>query len=105
MAVSKAYQNHESLSAINANYMGETAVDTTMTPIEHANETFQRAVDLASRIEQLSEHLCGVFPMAEGEEKSPQPSGVLSALQYQSSKASDAIQRAHNALDRVQRMI
>lgn len=102
MAIGKEYLNHESLSAINAQYIGETAA---MKPFEHAHETFQRALELASRIEQLSEHLCGVVPMAEGKSEPPQPSGVLSALQYQSSRASDAIQRAHNALDRVQRMI
>lgn len=77
------------------------------TAIGHATETLSRVREIAQRLEGLSESICGVDPMESSGKgaPTPQPSGILPALQYASEEATDYISRANRALDRINSFI
>lgn len=75
------------------------------TPIDTARDTLASAHGLATRVQGLVDRLVGTVPEDTGGPAPDAPDGVLPTLQYLANDAARTIQQAHDALNRLERML
>lgn len=75
------------------------------TPIDSVGEALSAALGLTARVNSLVDTLIGAVPEKDGNSHSDSPLGLLPQMQFSANGVIASVARAHDALNRLERML